>query len=142
MRPSNVDLLVLHRTLVWWRDQKKYLFYLSLKPNSLEFPSCSIEVQLPIYVPESKFKNNFFAAIAQVMKHNQAKFRAMGNMGDVLTKMGQHEEALAVFTKQLSLAKQVRDRGFEASAYGSLGVCHRHAKQFDKALGFHTQVST
>jgi hypothetical protein len=74
------------------------------------------------------------------MKHNHAKFRALGNLGDVLAKMGNHEESIGVYTKQLSLAKQIRDKGFEAGAYGSLGVCHRHAKQFDKALGFHTQV--
>lgn len=75
------------------------------------------------------------------MKHNQGKFRALGNMGDVLLKMeDQLEEAISVYQKQLGLAKQIRDKGFEASAYGSLGICHRHAKLYDKALGFHTQV--
>ncbi|TRY69941.1 hypothetical protein TCAL_01247 [Tigriopus californicus] len=82
----------------------------------------------------------YFLAIAQVMKHNQGKFRALGNMGDVLLKMeDQLEEAISVYQKQLGLAKQIRDKGFEASAYGSLGICHRHAKLYDKALGFHTQ---
>ena len=85
-----------------------------------------------------------FAALAQVMKHSQAKYRALGNMGEVLCKMGGSsamEEAIKVYVEQLSLAKQIRDRGLEAGSYGSLGVCHRMLKQFDKALGFHTQVS-
>ena len=43
-----------------------------------------------------------------------------------------------MFTYLLLL--QLRDRGFEAAAFGSLGVCHRRAGQFDKALGCHTQV--
>ncbi len=76
-----------------------------------------------------------------MMKHSQAKFRALGNMGDVLIKMDNLTEAIGVYQKQLGLAKQIRDRGFEACAFGSLGVCHRQAKQFDKALGYHTQVT-
>lgn len=76
------------------------------------------------------------------MKHNQAKFRALGNMGDVLIKMDDLQEAIKVYQKQLALSKQIRDKGFEASAYGSLGVCHRILKRFDKSLGFHTQVTT
>ena len=47
-----------------------------------------------------------FSAIAQVSKHSQAKFRALANMGDVLIKMNSHEEAIKVYQKQLSLAKQ------------------------------------
>ncbi len=74
------------------------------------------------------------------MKHGAARFRAFGNIADVLMKMGKTEEATAVYQKQLALSKQSRDKRFEASAYGSLGVCHRFAKQFDKALGYHTQV--
>ena len=75
------------------------------------------------------------------MKHSQAQFRALGNMGDVLLKTEDGaSEAVAVYGRQLALAKQLRDRGFEAAAFGSLGVCHRRAGQFDKALGCHTQV--
>jgi tetratricopeptide (TPR) repeat protein len=75
------------------------------------------------------------------MKHNQAKFRALGNMGDVFTKMDNLNEAISVYEKQLILAKQIRDKGFEASAFGSLGICYRlQSRQFDKALGYHTQV--
>ena len=82
-----------------------------------------------------------FSAIAQMMKHSQAQFRALGNMGDVLLKTEDGTtEAVAVYGRQLALAKQLRDRGFEAAAFGSLGVCHRRAGQFDKALGCHTQV--
>lgn len=74
------------------------------------------------------------------MKHGAARFRAFGNLADVLMKMDKLEEAVAVYNKQLTLSKQSRDKRFEASAYGSLGVCHRMGKQFDKALGYHTQV--
>ena len=82
----------------------------------------------------------FITAIAQVVKHNQAKFRALANMGDVLIKMNNLEEAIKVYQKQLTLSKQIQDKAFEASSYGSLGVCHRLLKRFDKSLGFHTQV--
>ena len=81
-----------------------------------------------------------FSAIAQVSKHNQAKFRALTNMGDVLIKMNSLEEAIKVYQKQLTLSKQIQDKMFEASAFGWLGVCHRLLKRFDKSLGFHTQV--
>jgi tetratricopeptide (TPR) repeat protein len=74
------------------------------------------------------------------MKHGAARFRAFGNMADVLMKMEQVDEAVAIFQKQLALSKQSRDKRFEASAYGSLGVCHRLSKQYDKSLGYHTQV--
>lgn len=73
-------------------------------------------------------------------KHNQAKFRALTNMGDVLIKMNSLEEAIKVYQKQLTLSKQIQDKMFEASAFGWLGVCHRLLKRFDKSLGFHTQV--
>ena len=76
-----------------------------------------------------------------MVKHNQAKFRALANMGDVLIKMNNLEEAIKVYQKQLTLSKQIQDKAFEASSYGSLGVCHRLLKRFDKSLGFHTQVS-
>ena len=74
------------------------------------------------------------------MKETQSRFRALGNMGDVLIKMEQVEEAIKVYQKQLTLSKQSREKTYEATAYGSLGVCHRLSKQFDKALGYHTQV--
>ena len=53
-----------------------------------------------------------FSAIAQMMKHAQAQFRALGNMGDVLLKsdsdLGLASEAAAVYGRQLALAKQGR----------------------------------
>ena len=82
----------------------------------------------------------FITAIAQTMKDPQSRFRSLGNMGDVLIKMDQIEEAIKVYQRQLMLSKQTRDKSCEATAYGSLGVCHRLSKQFDNALGYHTQV--
>ena len=61
-------------------------------------------------------------------------------MGDILTKMNNIEEAVKVYQKQLTLSKQIQDKILEASAFGSLGVCQRLLKRFDKSLGFHTQV--
>ena len=75
-----------------------------------------------------------------MIKHGAARFRAFGNIADVLMKMNQLDEAIAIYQKQLTLSKQSRDKRFEASAFGSLGVCHRIAKHFDKSLGYHTQV--
>ena len=84
---------------------------------------------------------SYFSAITQVMKHGAARFRAFGNIADVLMKMEKSEEAVAVYQKQLALSKQSRDKRFEANAFGSLGICHRLSKQLDKALGYHTQVN-
>ena len=93
---------------------------------------------------ENEFNDYIFfpLALTQVMKHGAARFRAFGNMADVLMKMGKADEAISIYQKQLGLSKQSRDKRFEASAYGSLGVCHRISKQFDKSLGYHTQVSS
>lgn len=74
------------------------------------------------------------------MKYLQGKFRALGNIGDVLMKMRNYDEAVKVYQKQLVLAKHSRDKVLEASAYGALGLAHRLLKCFDKALGYHTQV--
>ena len=51
-----------------------------------------------------------YAAIAHLVKHNQAKFRALANMGDVLIKMNNLEEAIKVYQKQLTLSKQLQDK--------------------------------
>lgn len=80
------------------------------------------------------------SALSQATKQHEARFRALGNMGDVLLKMSNVEEALKVYNKQLVLSKQLKNKKLEACAFGSLGLSHRIAKQFDKSLGFHTQV--
>lgn len=64
----------------------------------------------------------------------------MSSIGQKPTKMNNMEEAVKVYQKQLTLSKQIQDKILEASAFGSLGVCHRMLKRFDKSLGFHTQV--
>lgn len=63
------------------------------------------------------------------------KFRALGNIGDVLIKMGEIEEAIKMYHRQLALGRSSRDRGMEAAACGALGIAHRLLKQLDKALG-------
>nr|CAD7396932.1 unnamed protein product [Timema cristinae] len=82
------------------------------------------------------------AAIAHMVKHLPGKFRALGNIGDVLIKMGEVEEAVKMYQRQLSFARQSHDRGMEAAAYGALGLGHRLLRRFDKALGYHTQELT
>lgn len=74
--------------------------------------------------------------------NNNGKFRALGNIGDVLIKMGDLDEASKMFQRQLQIARQLRDRNLEASACGSLGLVNRLMRKFDKALGFHTQELT
>lgn len=63
------------------------------------------------------------------------KFRALGNIGDVLIKMEETEEAVKMYHRQLALARSNRDRGMEAAACGALGIAHRLLKRLDKALG-------
>jgi hypothetical protein len=76
------------------------------------------------------------------MKPVSARFRALGNVGDVLLRMGRADEAAAAHHKQLALAKAAKDKGLEAAAFGALGNAARHDKKLDKALAFHTQVSS
>lgn len=87
-------------------------------------------------------KQNCFSAIAHMTKHVVGKFRALGNIGDCLLRLGETEEAIKMHQRQLNLARQSRDRGLEAAAYGALGTTHRTTKNLDKALGFHTQELT
>lgn len=68
----------------------------------------------------------------------------MGNIGDVLIRTGEIEEAAKMYQRQLTLARQFREqRGpMEATSYGALGLAHRLLKYFDKSLGYHTQELT
>lgn len=49
----------------------------------------------------------YFLAIAHMTQHLQGKFRALGNIGDVLIKMGDVEEAVKMYQRQLGFARQV-----------------------------------
>jgi hypothetical protein len=53
-------------------------------------------------------------AIAQVAKHNQAKFRALANMGDILIKMNNLEEAVKVNKKYFYVAPATNEN-FDAA---------------------------
>jgi tetratricopeptide (TPR) repeat protein len=81
-----------------------------------------------------------FAAISHMTKNVAGKFRALGNMGDVLARSGSLEDAVRMYARQLALARAAGDRALEAAAYGALGRAHRMLRCFDKALGYHTQV--
>lgn len=74
-------------------------------------------------------------------KNLPGKFRAIGNIGDILMKMGNVEEAIKMYQRQMSFARQGPDRALEASAFGNLGHANRLLKFYDKALAFHTQVN-
>lgn len=74
-------------------------------------------------------------------KNLSGKFRAIGNIGDILMKTGDIEEAIKMYQRQLTFAREAREKSLEASAYGNLGLANRQLKCFDKALAFHTQVS-
>ena len=52
----------------------------------------------------------FVSAISQVSKDLPARFRAFSNMGEVLLKMDNLDEAVKVYQKQLALAKQINDK--------------------------------
>ncbi len=81
-----------------------------------------------------------FTALTQATKQHEERFKALGNIGDVLLKMSNVEEAMKAYQKQLIMSKQLKNKKLEAGAYGALGISHRLGKQFDKSLGFHTQV--
>lgn len=73
-------------------------------------------------------------------KSLQAKLRALGNIGDILIKMNDTEEALKMYHRQFTLARQIRDTSMEAAACSSLGLANRFIKCYDKALSYHCQV--
>lgn len=82
----------------------------------------------------------FFLAISHMTKNLQAKLRALGNIGDILSKMNDTEEALKMYHRQFTLARQIRDTSMEAAACSSLGLVNRYIKCYDKALSYHCQV--
>lgn len=84
----------------------------------------------------------YFLAIAHMTNHLPGKFRALGNIGDVLIRTGEIDEASKMYQRQLALARQTRDRPMEAASCSALGLAHRLLKKFDKALGYHTQELT
>lgn len=49
----------------------------------------------------------YFLAIAHMTQHLQGKFRALGNIGDVLIKIGDVDEAVKMYQRQLGFARQV-----------------------------------
>lgn len=69
-------------------------------------------------------------------------FCLIGNIGDVLIRSGEIEEAAKMYQRQLALARQYRERAMEATSYGALGLAFRLMKKFDKALCYHTQELT
>lgn len=73
-------------------------------------------------------------------KNLQAKLRALGNIGDIFSKMNDTEEALKMYHRQFTLARQIRDTSMEAAACSSLGLANRYIKCYDKALSYHCQV--
>lgn len=81
-----------------------------------------------------------FSAISHMTKGLQAKLRALGNIGDILIKMNNTEEALKMYHRQFTLARQIRDTNMEAAACSSLGLANRFIKCYDKALSYHCQV--
>ncbi len=84
----------------------------------------------------------YFLTITHVTKHAVGKFRALGNIGDIMIKMNQTEEAVNIYQKQLQLAKQMREKNLEAAAYAALALAQRHMGHQDKALGCYTQELT
>jgi len=67
------------------------------------------------------------------------KLRAMSNIGDVLTRMKQINDAMKMFEKQLSLARSLGDVINEANAFQSLGNCQKYAANYEKAILYYKQ---
>ncbi len=67
------------------------------------------------------------------------KLRAMSNIGDVLTRMKQFNDAMKMFEKQLSLARSLGDVVNEANAFTSLGNCQKFAANYEKAILYYKQ---
>jgi len=84
--------------------------------------------------------NIFILAISHMTKNLQAKLRALGNIGDILIKMNDTEEALKMYHRQFTLARQIRDTNMEAAACSSLGLANKYIKYYDKALSYYCQV--
>lgn len=64
----------------------------------------------------------YFLAIAHMTQHLQGKFRALGNIGDVLIKMGDVEEAVKMYQRQLRFAREARRFFFVLSELTFLSI--------------------
>ena len=64
------------------------------------------------------------------------KFRALGNIGDVLMKMQRSDEAMKMYHSQLNLAKSVHNLEMEAQACATLGFAYKAQKAYTKALRY------
>lgn len=71
----------------------------------------------------------YFLAIAHMTQHLQGKFRALGNIGDVLIKMGDIEEAVKMYQRQLGFARQVSMRQQKVSNCVKDLIIWRHNKK-------------
>ncbi len=62
------------------------------------------------------------SSLAQSLNNSQARFRALGNLGDIFLCKKDVPGAVKFYEQQLSLAHQVKDRKMEANAYAALGA--------------------
>ncbi|XP_062822246.1 LOW QUALITY PROTEIN: tetratricopeptide repeat protein 28-like [Anolis carolinensis] len=68
-----------------------------------------------------------------------AKFRALGNLGDIAMDRKDYHSAIKLYEEQLDVAIQDGRRCLEAAAYAALGSAYRALKEYDKAMGYFTR---
>ncbi|XP_060640775.2 tetratricopeptide repeat protein 28 isoform X2 [Anolis sagrei] len=68
-----------------------------------------------------------------------AKFRALGNLGDIAMDRKDYHGAIKLYEEQLDVGIQDGRRCLEAAAYASLGSAYRALKEYDKAMGYYNR---
>jgi tetratricopeptide (TPR) repeat protein len=65
--------------------------------------------------------------------------RAYGNLGNAHQPLGDFAQAIAYYTQDLAIAREVGDRAGEGKVYGGLGNTHQWLGDFSQAIAYHTQ---
>lgn len=69
----------------------------------------------------------------------EGEARALGNLGDAHTVLGEVRQAIGFYEQRLEIAREVGDRGSQAIMLDSLGTAHSSLGEVCQAIGFYEQ---
>ena len=89
------------------------------------------------HYPEALDCQKYYLCLSQ--GNANSKLRALSNIGEVLIKMRKFNEAMKIFEKQLSVARQAGDVVNEANAFASLANCQKLAEKQERGGLYYKQ---
>eukprot|EP00039_Didymoeca_costata_P000955 m.48328 g.48328 ORF g.48328 m.48328 type:complete len:585 (-) comp10563_c0_seq1:1012-2766(-) len=78
-------------------------------------------------------------AITAELKDTAGEGRAVGNLGNAYTAIGEYEEAIKYHLRRLAIANDAKDLPAKARACGNLGNAYSALAQFSEALKYYQQ---